>query len=176
MVGVRYVVKEAKEATKNFIEIQREKKSEVIWDISDNKSQFLRRYLSDLVKPIEDDCKVRMEIEHRPQRCIIRWKGIPETADKCKSSLERLYNEILETNRTVKLPYVQQLITGEDGEKQLKLIQEAKKVYIIGTQKKECQAGPGLIKVGVGPKERLQYVTISFKHGKIENEAVSYVT
>ena len=191
LVGVRYVVKEAKEATKNFIEIQREKECEVIWDVSDNKSQFLQRYLSDLVKPLEDDCEVRIEIEHRPRKCIIRLKGIPESVDKCKSFLEELNKGILEIHRCVELPGVQKLISGKDGQKQLKLIQEAKKVYIVGsddhsqkhtnilhrgTQKKEYQAGPSTIKVGVGPKENSQHVIISFKHGNIENERVSYVT
>lgn len=194
LVGVRHAVRESKKVTRNFVEIQREKESEIIWKISDNKSQFLQTYLSELVKRIENDCKLQMEIRYLPQTCIIRWKGIPETVDKCRAFLEELNKEILEIDELVELPGVQQLLTGKDGLKQLKLIQQAKKVYIHeiedysqkhmnishsdaqqNTTKKERPAGTSPIKVILGPKESMQQVIISSKNGSIENDAVSYV-
>ena len=193
LVGVCHAVKESKKATRNFVEIQREKESEIIWKISDNKSQFLQRYLSEQVKEIENDFKVKMEIKYLPHTCIIRWKGIPETVDKCRERLEEWNKGILEIEELVELPGVQQLLTGKDGLKQLKLIQQAKKVYIheiedFSQQRmnishpdaqqnttKEEPAGTSPIKVIMGPKESMQQVIISSKNGCIENNAVSYV-
>ncbi|CAB4028225.1 Hypothetical predicted protein, partial [Paramuricea clavata] len=190
LVGVKDVVVEAKKATKNCIEFQRERDYELSWEHSKDKFEFLQTYSSEFVKPIEDRCQVRIELEHGPETCKIRWKGLPETSTECKRSLEDLGKTILEKDELIELPGVKHLFERKDGEKQLKLIQEAKKIFIRingsrqttfsdsdaqrSLQEQRSKEGPNPVKAVMIPERSSgNVITISLKHGRIEDECAA---
>ena len=187
LVGVKDVVVEAKKATENCIDFQRERDYELTWEHSKDKFKFLQTYSSEFVKPIEDRCQVRVELEHGPQTCKIRWKGLPETSTECKTSLEDLGKNILEKDKLIELPRVKDLFERKDCKKQLKLIQEAKKVSIrinrsrqtifsdsdVQRSPQRSEDGPSPMKAVMVPEwSSGNVITISLKHGRIEDECV----
>ena len=169
-------------------------------NLSEGKSKFLKKYFSALVKPIEDECKVNMELEERSNTCIIRWKGFPKEFAKCKDLVEKLNEDIVEKNGNFALPGVYQLFRGKDNQKQLRLIEEAKMVdinprrvrtsiraskrakrrspsfsnaFTPANQKHSLGEGSSLIETVVtDPRTCSDNVIIFLKNGKIENEEV----
>ncbi len=183
LVGVKHVVVETKKAAEEFIETQREKEHELTLKLSGDELKFLDKHFSDLVKPIERDCKVSMKLEDG----IVRWKGPPESFPECEASLEELCKRILEEDKTIELPGVEQLFQeNTDGAKMLQLLQEAKVVYIpppsssrrrmfseSAAQKKDFdKVRIHDVKHVVGANESLEKRTILLKHGRIKDERV----
>ena len=172
LVGVEDVVRNVEKATKDFIESKRELKTKLTWNLSDDKSKFMQKHLVSLVKPLEDEYKVSMEIEHGWRTCTIRLKGLAESINECTRSLEELRRRILEKDMTFELPGVEQLFTGKYAEGQLQLIQEAKPVYISREQH-----GIVIHSADVSPQMCPELnVTVTLKYGQIENEKVCIMT
>ena len=189
-VGIKENVVEAKISTDYFLKSKRIREHEVTWKLSENKCRFVETHFSELeiVKKIENDFKVHMKLEPGPQSCIIRWKGLSNDFDDCKTLLEEANKSILEKDEIVEFPGVEQLFTRDEGQKQIKLIQEAKKVFIritassSQTRKNVLDSGhrPQMQKsefedhreVVVRPKGILQDIVISLQYGRIENQQV----
>ena len=182
LVGVKHVVVEAKMATKEFIESLREIEHEFTVKLSEDKSKFLEKHFSDLVKPIESNCKVSMRLEHG----IVRWKGPPESFPEGKASLEELCKRILEKDKIFEFPGVEQLF--KEGKAGGRLLVHLGKTVHIRTSlsrfprqrfvsessatKKHVEEVRMYVKPVVGPNESSENLTILLKHGRIENEQV----
>ena len=185
-VGVIDNVVEAKEATKNFIELQQEKEHQLSLELSEDKLNFLRQYFCKLVEPIEKKLKLNITFQFGWGKCIIYWKGLPNTINKCEASLRDLCDDILEEDKTIELPGVEQLFKEKaNGEKWLQLVQKANLVYIArhessfkrnrlvsdpATQKEQKVQK----KTVVDKKNTLENIEIYLKRGRIENERVSF--
>ena len=172
LVGVEDVVRNVEKATIDFIESKRELKKKLTWNLSDDKSKFMQKHLVSLVKPLEDEYKVSMEIKHGWKTCTIRLKGLAESINECTRSLEELRRRILEKDMTFELPGVEQLFRGNHGERQLNLIQEAKMVYISREHH-----GNVIHSADVAPQMYPKLnVTVTLKYEQIENEKVCIMT
>ncbi len=68
------------------------------------------------------------------QTCTIRLKGLAESINECTRSLEELRRRIWKKILHLNYLAVELLFRGDDAERQLKLIQGAKPVYISREQ------------------------------------------
>ena len=131
VVGIIDNVVQTKEAIQNFIELQQDKERRFILELSEDKLNFLQQYFRKYVEPIEKNLKLNIELELGWEKCIFHWKGPPNTINECEACLRGLCNDILEEDKTIELPGVEQLFKeNTNGEKWLQLSQKANSVYI----------------------------------------------